>query len=194
MGNSLNRVKKKSESMMEKINPFGKQILPSLKKYSNKLSKLKTALDIGCANGADSRYLASLGLEVYAIDKKLPKDIKLCNNVFFKEIDILDFPFDKKYDVIVARNILHFLHPENRDAIMDKMYNALNANGYMFINSFTEKDPMVAKGKFKEGELYAWAVKKMKIVGFFEGEKADNNHDGSPGQHIHHLSIIIGKK
>lgn len=180
--------------MTDKINPFGRQVLISLKKLSPKLSELKTALDIGCANGADSRYLASLGLEVDAIDKKLPEDIVPAANVIFKKLDILDFPFDKKYDVIVARNVLQVLSPENRNAIMDKMYNALNIGGYLFINSFIKKDPMVASGKFEEEELFAWATPRMKILDFFEGAKIDNNHDGSSGQHIHYVTVSVGVK
>ena len=180
--------------MAEKINPFGRQIFPPLKTYSEELSKLKTALDMGCASGADSRYLASLGLEVDAIDKKLPEGIETDKKICFKQMDVSDFPFDKTYDVIVARNILQFLSLENRNVVMDKMYRVLNKGGYLFIISSTKEDQMIANGKFEEGELLAWAVKRMKVLMSFEGEKIVDNHNGSPGQHLHHMTMVVGKK
>jgi len=184
--------------MTEKTNPFdlqfGRQVLPAIKNRSEELSGLKTALDIGCSNGANSRYLASLGLAVDAIDTKLPKNIGDCKNVSFKQMDILDFPFDKKYDVIIAINVLHFLSPEDRNTVMSKMYKALNKDGYLFIRGLTMKDQMVAKGKFEEDELFTWGVPKIKFLEFFEGEKPDINHDGSPGTHIHHITVLAGEK
>jgi 2-polyprenyl-3-methyl-5-hydroxy-6-metoxy-1,4-benzoquinol methylase len=180
--------------MIEKTNPFGQRVFPPLKKHSKELSKLKTALDIGCANGADSRYLASLGLAVDAVDKKLPDGLESCEKITFQQIDIRDFPFDKKYDVIVVRNVLHCFYPEKRDALMVKIYDALNVGGYLFITNFTDKDSMSAPGKFKEYELFDWTASRMRIQQFFDGEETHDNHDDSPGQHSHNAVMVVGKK
>lgn len=103
--------------------------------------KKKTALDIGCANGANSFYLASRGIRVDAVDKKLPAWLKTgdgdrllaleekgfeeirelfaknkftAKNPNFIESDIMDFDLGKeKYDIIVANYVLHLLNDKN---------------------------------------------------------------------------------
>lgn len=39
-------------------NYFGLKVADFLERYESRLKEKKTALDIGCANGANARYLA----------------------------------------------------------------------------------------------------------------------------------------
>ena len=130
--------------MKKEENPFGKNIATLLQNQETEISLAKTALDIGCAYGANAYYLASLGINVDAIDKLLPATppnplIK------FQKCDILNFSFEKKYDIILAFNILQFLSKDDKYAVLKRIAKSLTANGLLFIQSFSEKDPSFGK-------------------------------------------------
>ena len=183
--------------MNKTLNPFGRVVSSVLKVQKKRLSKLKTGLDIGCAYGANSRYLASLGLKMDAIDKALPRDIKPERNVSFQSIDVLDLPFDKTYDVILASHILHFLTPEDRANIMEKMYSSLNQGGYLFITSFTTDDEGVKQGKYKShfatNELRNWAEGKGLAIKSYQEKTKKDNHEPD-GEHKHEVVVLVGVK
>lgn len=178
-------------------NPFGQEVSVLLAERKKELFSLKTALDIGCAYGANSFFLASAGLKVDAIDKALPEDIEKHPNVNFENISVLDFSFDKKYDVIMAINILQFLYPKEREDILNKMYDSLNKNGWMFIQSFTSEDNGVQKGLFKshfeKDELQNWA-KSKKITIQSYSEKIISDDHAPLGKHTHGVVELVGTK
>lgn len=178
-------------------NPFCQKVSTLLADQKKELFPLKTALDIGCAYGANSFFLASAGLIVDAIDKALPEDIEKHPNVTFKNISVLDFSFDKKYDIIMAINVLQFLYPKDREDILNKMYHSLNKNGWMFIQSFTPEDEGVQKGLYKshfeKNELQNWA-KSKKITIKSYAEKIISDDHPPHGKHTHGVVIFVGTK
>lgn len=178
-------------------NYFGLKVADFLERYESRLKEKKTALDIGCANGANARYLAELGLNVIGLDIELPKNIELHKNVIWLKEDILDFDFTQKFDVIIAFNILQFLDIGNRNRILDKMYKALNPDGLMMIKSFTQKDPSYLKGQrlgqFAENELLEWAECKEMHISEYQEKEIEDFHQPI-GKHTHGIVYFAGIK
>jgi len=175
-------------------NPYGKSPSLILKKWAKELSGLKTGLDVGCAHGEDSRYLASLGIKMDAVDKILPDDIKTHKNVSFQGLDILDFSFDKTYDVVLSINSLQFLTEKDRKKVMDKMYSSLNRGGLLFIVSFTALNKGgTFESCFKRNELRNWAEEKGLVVKYYKEESKIESHEPY-GKHRHELVYLVGAK
>ncbi|MDR2902757.1 MAG: class I SAM-dependent methyltransferase [Lactobacillales bacterium] len=182
---------------MSAQNPFGVKVSTRLTRYKNALASKATALDIGCARGSNSFYLASLGLDVDAIDTSA--DYTGTNpNICFEKTDVRDFAFAKKYDVIVALNILQFLTASDKYAVMDKMLAALKPDGWLFIQSFTEDDPTFLNARpdrshFKRDELRAWALKNNLQIKSYTEEIVADDHEPI-GKHIHGIVSLIAIK
>lgn len=177
-------------------NPFGVKTNALLQKYVNELKCFKSALDIGCANGSNALYLKELGIDVTAIDKIIPKTF-FDTDIHIKQVDIRDFHF-KKYDVIAAFNVLQFIDKDSQVIILDRIYNALNKNGMLFISSFTQKDPSYPNSKsiighFAENELKKWAINKNLSILEYEEIIKDDDHEPL-GPHVHGVVRIVLKK
>ena len=86
-------------------------------------------LDIGSGGGANAKYLRKKGAYVYTLDKD-----KQFDPVF--NMDIKDFKFEHKYDIILCLNVLQFLSINEIKEIVPKILNAVEDNGYLMIQMF----------------------------------------------------------
>lgn len=178
------------------VNPFGIKNSTLLVQYSSLLNGKKTALDIGCAHGAKSIYLADLGLKVTAIDRDVPLDFTDAR-INIIETEVQNFNFGK-YDVILAINILQFLDKKNQLEILNRIVSSLTPKGILFITSFTTKDPSFRKSKsiighFKQNELYNFAItNNLKIIYYHEQIREDNHEP--LGIHQHGIVELIAEK
>lgn len=178
-------------------NPFGKEVSLLLKNRQHTLSHAKNALDTGCAHGSNAKFLASLGIQIDAVDIKLPpnESTPLVNYI---QSDILTFPFDKKYDVILALNVLQFFTPKDKYKVMDFFLTSLSRGGMIFIRSFTPKDPRFNNSKniqshFAKNELRRWACDNhLKIIDY--EEKVINDCHEPIGKHRHGLVSLVAQK
>lgn len=156
----------------------------------------KTALDIGCAHGAKSIYLADLGLSVTAIDKEVPLDFT-DQRIKIIQTDIQNFNFGK-YDIVLALNVLQFLDKERQLEILNKIISSLTTKGVLFVTSFTTEDPSFRKSKsiighFKQNELYNFAkTNNLRIIHYNEKIKEDNHEP--LGIHQHGIVELIAEK
>lgn len=178
-------------------NPFGIEISPLLKTWHFQFVGMKTALDIGCAHGSNAKYLASLGLQVDAIDKNLP-NCESFDGVTFTREDILTYSLDKKYDMILALNVLQFLTDKDKYETMARLQHALAPCGLLFITSFTRKDPSyrnsrMIRSHFKEGELLNWAHRNNFIVKAYDEKVIQDCHEPI-GEHQHGLVTLVAQK
>ncbi len=135
-----------------------------IKKYAP-LAKGKDALDIACGNGRHSRYLASLGFEVDALDisSVAIKQLQEINNIHAKEVDFDTYTLKKQaYDLIV---VTYFLERK----LFPQMVEALRPNGILIIETFihhkkNERTPSNPAFRLKEGELKNYFEKKLEII------------------------------
>lgn len=92
-------------------------------------------LDIGCANGGNSLFFAKKGAKVTALDinKEVLENFNH-NNIVKICLDIKDFDFKEKYDVILIYNVLQFLPIKHIKEVIPKIITA--TNGWLFIEMF----------------------------------------------------------
>lgn len=100
----------------------------------------KTVLDVGARDGNISSRFVEIGMSVDAIDINEP-EVKI-EGVNFETISIEDFlkKNDKKYDIVVARHVLH--HLQNPKEIIK---NLNDISGIFFFTCFGPKDDWVGK-------------------------------------------------
>jgi len=103
-------------------------------------------LEIGCGEGKNAVFFARCGYDVSALDlsdagiektKRLADNAGVHVNVF--KADLNDFRLDCKYDIIFARNALHFIKPELRCEIIENYRQHTNIGGLHAFNVFIEK-------------------------------------------------------
>lgn len=183
--------------------------------------KSGVALDLGCAAGANSVFLAQNNFKVVSIDTdKNALDVLEKNNqeknldIEIINSDIKDYNFPKNnFDLILALNILNFFDNEQLDKIFTSIKNYLKTNGILFLKVFSIKDPsyeiMSRRCKlvgintfysekikkpthfFTEEELRG-ILKDFKIIKF-EHRIFEDEH-GDQGKHIHAtFEVIAGK-
>jgi len=101
-------------------------------------------LDVGCADGRNSKYLIEQGLKVTGIDiseeviKRTQKRFSK-GNFFVKnlvELDIIE-----EYDAIIDAGALHVNHPKVYRKAFENYHNALKPDGKLFIRLFYHSKP-----------------------------------------------------
>jgi len=116
----------------------------------------KQALDIACGMGRHSKYLASLGFEVDALDISSVAIEQLQNipHIHAIEVDFDTYTLEKdKYDLIVCT---YFLERK----LFPQMFDALKPNGIILMETFlhdegNERVPSNPAFRLNEGELEA---------------------------------------
>lgn len=119
--------------------------LDVVSKFIDKQSNNKSSvLDFGCGTGVLSYELASKNHIVTAIDLNL-KPIEILKNkidypdsIHFIQGDIFVIDFTKKYDFIVALDVLEHISIEELPKFIDKFKSLLNPNGHIIISGPTE--------------------------------------------------------
>lgn len=166
-----------------------------------KYKKSGNVLDLGCAYGRNSLFLAYNGFNVTAVEKKENKIKGLKENSEKLKVDIKtfvsnieDFVFDMNYDVVVATMVLHFLSGEKIDQMISMMQKFTNKDGLNVITVYTDKNPTgIREYLFKENELRNY-YNDWKILEYEEylGEKMKNPRDGGPERR--YVARLIAKK
>jgi 2-polyprenyl-3-methyl-5-hydroxy-6-metoxy-1,4-benzoquinol methylase len=121
-----------------------------------KLATGSHALDIACGMGRHSKYLASLGFEVDALDisNVALEPLKEIPHIHAKEVDFDTYSLPKeKYDLIVCTYYLE-------RKLFPQMIEALKPNGMILFETFlqhpdNERAPSNPDFMLKEGELEA---------------------------------------
>ena len=103
-------------------------------------------LDIGCGEGKDAVFLARNGYMVEAFDiaeTGLAKARSLADHhqthVDFFRADVLDFEPEDTYDIIFCSGVLHYLPPEKRVPVLDRLKAHTAPHGLHVMNVFVEK-------------------------------------------------------
>lgn len=139
------------------------QLLPPVKPYH--------VLDVGCGEGKDAVFLAKCGYLVTAFDiseagiekaKRLAEDNRV--EADFRRTDIMDFPFDRNYDIIFSSGVLHFVRPPYREEICTRLKTHTAPGGFNVLNVFVQKPFIVRapdstrdeslRSPWRSGELF----------------------------------------
>jgi len=109
----------------------------------------KNVLDIGCGDGRLAMYLSEfvsnwngidISPDVIKVARENIKSLNLEDKVAFEIGSFLDIPFDKKFDIIISSNSLHF--EDDKSGAFENINRFLNDEGYVI---FFEPTPS-AKG------------------------------------------------
>lgn len=176
-----------------------KDLIPSeiLKRFfnTNETKTIKTAMDLGCGAGKDTKYLLEKGLNVIAVDAAEVSnyiDIENSNLKFIKsKFENLKF---NNVDLINAQNSLSFLSPENFNDVIIKIKNAINKYGY-FIGNFFGKNDEWSKEKektFLSKEEILEIFKDFKLKYIAEVEEEGKTTSGKE-KHWHIIYVIAQK-
>jgi len=118
---------------------------PYLKKYDQLLQRSERALDIGCGNGRNTKYMEKLGLKVDSIDMA---------GDFGKKCILGEDPLPKrKYGVIIANYVLMFLNTRERYKVMKDINERSKVGTIFMAEMYPAKD--------------AHSYDTNKIVGYF---------------------------
>lgn len=115
-----------------------------LKRYLNLLPG-KEVLDLGIGQGINSIPLSNLDFNVTGVDYST-KCLEICKNTCPKlnliRSDIRNFNIEKdKYDLILSRCVLHFLHKVDSYKIIQNIKSNIKDKGLVYINVFSIEDP-----------------------------------------------------
>jgi len=135
-----------------------------IKEYAP-LATGRQALDIACGMGRHSRYLASLGFEVDALDIS---SVAIASLQGIPHINAIEVDFDtyalakEKYDIIVCT---YFLERK----LFPQMIEALKPNGILLFETFVhhpqnEKSPSNPAFMLAKGELEAFFSPKCELL------------------------------
>ncbi len=155
-----------------------------------KFSTGKQALDIACGMGRHSKYLASLGFQVDALDISSLAIKKLQNleNIHAKEVDFDTYRLPKeKYDLIVCTYYLE-------RKLFPQMISALKPNGIILLETFlhntdNEKEPSNPAFLLNEGELETYFDQKCELIHIPEWWDRD-----STGAKVMKAAMVARKK
>lgn len=169
--------------------------------------QLYRVLDIGCGEGKDAVFLARNGYMVEAFDLAeagLTKARNLAEHhqthVDFFRADLLDFEPDDTYDIIFCSGVLHYLPPQKRGPVLERLKAHTAPHGLHVLNVFVEK-PFIAPAPdtepaetdhpaWKSGELFMhyhdWQLHKTEELIF------PCQSSGIP--HKHCMDIMIAEK
>ena len=102
-----------------------------------------TALDIGCGNGRNSRYLAAQGFQVTGIDiseqsirwaKELTREDQ---NIHFQCVSMLEYAADaNSFDFILDSGCFHHIKPHRREQYLEGIRDHLKDDGYFLMTCF----------------------------------------------------------
>lgn len=205
---------KKYEKTFPKLSP---KMDFELKKYL-KLINGKEVLDLGIGQGQNSIPLANLGFNVTGVDYSnscLNICKSNCPELNLVKTDVRTFEVEKnKYDLILSRCVLHFLHKDDSYKIMKDMKNNLKENGLIYLYIFSTDDLMFKKNYSSENfdilennilhnkinDTYISFYTKDEILNIFSDLKTiyiseEYSLDLGRGEpHYHGIIKYIGKK
>ena len=145
-------------------NPIPDVPIEIIKKYA-KIHQGNHALDIACGMGRHSKYLASLGFEVDALDisSLAIETLKKENQIHAKEVDFDTYTLEKeKYDLIICTYFL-------KRSLFPQIITALKTGGMLIYETFVyheenEQTPSQRAFLLEEGELEKAFKKDLHIV------------------------------
>lgn len=123
---------------------WNKSVLDNdIKRYLN-LIEGKNVLDLGIGEGQNSINLSELGYNVTGVDyskKALDVCKNKCSNIKLVHSDIRSFNIEQnKYDLIISRFVLHFLHKHDVYDIINDIKNNLKLGGLVYLSVFSTDD------------------------------------------------------
>ncbi len=119
---------------------------------ASQLPEKSKLVEVGCGNGRDARYFASLGHAVLAIDPSsaaIEKCRQSHDGVEFLECALQDLPADRdgRFDAVYSRFSLHAMTAPEELATIAAAHRLLQPGGSFYIECRSINDPLARKGE-----------------------------------------------
>jgi cyclopropane fatty-acyl-phospholipid synthase-like methyltransferase len=162
-------------------------------------------LDLGCGEGKNALFLASVGAKVVALDVS---ERAISNALRLPQSDRVVFDVDdmrttrwieKTYDVVVAYGSLHCLQSEaDSRMVLGRMHAATKTGGYNVICAFNRRfqdlsahpgfAPLLLDHEFYVSQYSAWKIPHCSDSDLLE------THPHNMMEHRHSLTRILARK
>lgn len=124
------------------------------KDVAAKLSEPISLIEIGCGNGRDAAFFASLGHEVTAIDAS-DAAIALCNSrladtgirFLAGTLPAVQHRLGRPADVVYSRFVIHAMPEDEERAMLSAAAVCLKKGGRLFVECRSINDPMASRGE-----------------------------------------------
>ena len=183
---------------------FSKGPTVDVKEFYEIFPKNCSVLDVGCGEGRNAIFMASLGNTVDAFDisangiQKAKEIARAAGvSVHFFCCDLKEFVFEKDYDVILSHGVLHLPQKEIRDVFIENMQRHTRPGGYNAVGIFTNRLPATPDNAPFTHSLFAVGELPKKYQGWeFVHHKEGTFKDIHPGDihHEHAYERIIARK
>ncbi len=112
--------------------------------YNKNIFTIGNALDIGCGNGRNTKFLASCNFNAIGIDissesiKWAKENSDEYSNIKFENKSLFNYksPADN-FDLIIDSGCFHHIKPHRREEYLTSIVNYLKPNGYFLMTCFT---------------------------------------------------------
>lgn len=95
------------------------------------------------------RFFESLGGEQYRAKQELK------NEVIFRRFNLMDpFPFKRKFHVVFLRNVMIYFQDDVKYRLIDKVYQAMEPGGYLFIGTTESLDKSRMQFQYVQPSVY----------------------------------------
>ena len=119
-------------------------------------------LDFGCGIGYSIPYLRKHfeNISIYACDYSKESIIRCIennkdiDNIYIKESDGINLPFEEKFDAIFISNVIRHIPRQNQKAILENLNKSLNENGIIMMFEFNPYNPVAFYYYYKEDRNY----------------------------------------
>lgn len=135
-----NAISYSQENYNKTLNIFMFERMKSVLNMTRKNLKYENSIimDIGCGSGEINLELARLGYDGEGIDisetmiNLSKKKLENYPKWQFDVGSVLDYSFEKKYDLVIASGLIEYFKDE--DIVLDKLYEILKPKGILIIN------------------------------------------------------------
>lgn len=113
--------------------------------------KMGDIFDVGCGYGAESIYLAKNGFNVTGVDineeainfaRERSKPEKVSATFICDDVDNYLRRYKNSFDIIIESCYFHTLRKKEREPHLKQLNDALRNNGYIYLVTFTDLDPI----------------------------------------------------
>jgi SAM-dependent methyltransferase len=146
-----------------------------VRRFTPKL-RVGSALDVGCGQGAISRWLAGRGYRCVSFDRELPADLRTHPRVEFQRADARTFDYGReRFDVAIALNVLSFLEPPDLWRVLGEMWSSLRVGGRLILRAFTVEDPAFRstpdEHRSREWHNHVWSPSRAMYITYLGGDE-----------------------